>query len=42
MTMNRNNESIPRTESDVRFALFRSDTAPAAITAHTQTKGIRL
>ena len=42
MTMNRTNKILLRTESDVRNALLRSDTVPAATTAHTQTKGIRL
>lgn len=42
MTMNRKLETVPRTESDVRNALFRSDTVPATAAAHTQTKGIRL
>ena len=42
MTMNRNLESAPRTESDIRNALFRSDAVPAAAAAHTQTKGIQL
>ena len=42
MTMNRKLETVPRAESDVRNALFHSDTVPAKAAAHTQTKGIRL
>ena len=42
MTMNRKLETVPRAESDVRNALSRSDTVPAAAASHTQTKGIRL
>ena len=42
MTMNLTNKIASRTESDVRFALLRSDTVPAEAAAHSQTKGIRL
>ena len=42
MKMNGKLETVPSTESDVRNALFRSDTVQATAAAHTQTKGIQL
>ena len=42
MTMNRTDKTVSHAESDVRNALFRSDTVPATATAHTQIKGIQL
>ncbi len=42
MTMNRKLETVPRAGADLRNALFRSDTVPAAAAAHIQPKGIRL
>jgi len=40
--MIRTDKTFSQAESDVRIALFRSDTVPATATAHSLTKGIQL